>query len=764
MNQDARHSRSMRQLWHAHRRLVAAAPASAWCWFAACWLVLSLLRCGALLFFDVGQQRDDFEREARALTVSVQNRLESCELVLYGMEDLIAGQPQPDYARLSRYAEEAAKRYRYLYTMGFQPRIAQAQRRAFEAGKTGTLPLQILDYRHDADDNANWQHPSAWQPAPVRDSYLPWVMAVPQLTSRGQRALGLDLQADSIVGPTVRRALRSGEIEISRPLRLMDNGTAIAYFHALYSPSPPSPSPILRPDEAIGVSMLLVRTDALVSLEPEQARWLSVSLARQDSVTNRPGVPVYEWLATNSPDWLDRMLPRLERRAQVDTPYFPYELRIAQQLRFSMISDRSLAAAWLLSIPPSYLIFLILAIRHRARKSQEYADDSLYRTRENSTVTLQAISDAVVTIDNGRKVQYLNPAAAHLLETSEARAIGRPLTEVFKLRYEFARHAIADPFIECLQQRKVLELEENSFLLRPNGEKLLIEGTVSPLFDRNGGLIGGVLTFRDTAPLRRRMLEALEASEARLKQHENELARVARITSMGEMASGIAHEINQPLSAIMSYCQASLSLLEEEEPNLKLIATAIQSAVNQADRAGKIVRRLREFVSKGERHHTPVDVNHVVTNALTMAEYDLHSQKVDVEYLPGSHVPLVFADTIQLEQVVLNLVRNAIDAMQSAPGPHRLMVETSFSAERVCIKVGDNGPGIGSDKLDSIFAPFFSTKTSGMGLGLTICQTIVESFGGRISAHNRSANGAEFVVELPPLDTTFGQHTTTDTE
>jgi C4-dicarboxylate-specific signal transduction histidine kinase len=225
------------------------------------------------------------------------------------------------------------------------------------------------------------------------------------------------------------------------------------------------------------------------------------------------------------------------------------------------------------------------------------------------------------------------------------------------------------------------------------------------------------------------------------------------------MASGIAHEINQPLAAIMNYCQASLSLLEEEEPDLTLIARALQSAVNQADRAGTIVRRLREFVSNKTRHHTPVDVNLAVANALTLAEHDLRSQQISIEYRQGSHLPLVFVDTIQLEQVVLNLVRNAIDAMQEQDWPGAILVETCYSCQRVCIKVGDNGSGISSDKLDNIFAPFFSTKANGMGLGLTICQTIIESFGGRISAHNRAAGGAEFVVELLPMDGDTQPHT-----
>lgn len=743
--------------WLSHKQLVSEAPARAWGWFLFSWCLLSLLLCGTLLRMVVERQREHFTREADYLTRMVENRLKNSELVLYGMEDIIGSDPDIHESELRKYADEAVRRYRFIYTMGFQPRIVHFRRAAFETARKAQFGsgFQILDYRHSGE--SNWQNPANWRRAETRESYIPWIMAEPALTERARRAMGLDLLADAVIGPTVQRALRSSDIEVTPSLRLIDNGAAIAYVHALYAANPPSASPIMRPDEAIGIMFLLVRTDALVSLTPRQAALLDVTLSRQEGASSEYDSLVFQSRATRPPNWLDDLLPRFTHREQISTPYFPYEIRVASQFRLSMITRRGLAAAVLFAILPSYLLMLIVAIRHHARKDREFADDSLYRTREHATVTLQAISDAVITIDNARRVQYLNPAAQTHLGVSEERAIGRPLSEVFKLRYEFARQAIADPFEECLARRKGMELEENSYLLRANGEKLLIEGAVSPLFDRDGSLIGGVLTFRDTAPLRRRMLEALETSEARLKQHENELARVTRITLMGEMASGIAHEINQPLSAIMSYCQASLSLLDEDDPDLALIAQAIQSAVTQADRAGKIVRRLREFVSKKQLQYTPVDVNHAVTNALTLAEYDLHSQGITVDYLPGSHLPLVYADTIQLEQVVLNLVRNALDAMQGQSTPPALQVETTFSARRVRIKVGDNGPGIASDKIDNIFAPFFSTKTTGMGLGLTICQTIIESFGGEISAHNRSSGGAEFVVELPPLDAALAQ-------
>jgi two-component system sensor histidine kinase DctS len=751
MQKPDRHPSSFWVMLSSHRDLLTQAPRLAWTCFFGCWLILSLILCFALLGTEVQHQRERFNNEVTLLAHTLDARLKTCELVLYGQEDVISSETDINHIQLNHYAEEATHRYRHIYTLGYLPRIDRHQRARYEQKQqlASGSNFQIQDYQHGAGND--WDLSKNWHRAAQRDSYLPWTL--PSADRREQQAQGLDILNDQVLAPTVQRAMRSAQIEVSPAIRIKAAGNVIAYVLAHYSPSPPSRSPLMRPEEVTGVSLMLVRSDSLLSLNNNQRSLFNVTLSHLDVSASNNDTPVYQALASPAPRLLDRLLPKFERQALAENPYFPYELKVSTQMRLSMISRKGMAIAVLLAVVPSYLLLLIIVIRHQARITQEFADDSLYRTREHATVTLQAISDAVITINNDHRIEYLNPAALKHLDTNEPRALGRPLNEVFKLRYEFARHAIADPFIECLQQHKAIDLEENSYLLRPNGEKLLIEGTVSPLFDRSGGLIGGVLTFRDTAPLRRRMLEALENSETRLRQHENELARVTRITSMGEMASGIAHEINQPLSAIMSYCQASLSLLEDDEPNLELISKAIQSSVAQADRAGKIVRRLREFVSKKARHHTPVDVNHAVTNALTLAEYDLQSQLINVSYLPGSHLPLVFADTIQLEQVVLNLIRNSIDAMQGQVKQRKLLVETSYSGRFVHIKVGDNGSGISSDKLDNIFAPFFSTKASGMGLGLTICQTIIESFGGKISAHNRSSGGAEFDVELPPLDT-----------
>lgn len=737
----------------AHLSLIGQAPLRAWFWFFSCWFVLFVFLAGMLLYTDLTRQQEHFKQESQELVHGIQTRLNNSELVLYGMEDIIDEEATDHLQSLRNYAKEAERRYHFIYSMGFQPRIQPYQRPQFEQQQTSRLgrPFVITDQpEHLA---GVWQPPIKVRRAPNRNAYIPLAMLEPALTPDLQPLLGLDLLANPRLGPAVERALGSSQIEISPIIRLPGQRALIACIQAIYTEQQPPSSLILRPEEATGIALLLLRADSLIDLSIPQRQHLTVSLTRQQDASSLADALIYQHPAGTPATGLARWLSPMQLELPIASPWFPYALRIERTPELGVDAQHTLLLLLLVALIPSYLILLIAAIRHHAQKASEFADDSLYRTREHATVTLQAISDAVITMDTDCLVQYLNPAATRHLDIRLAQAIGQPVSEVFRLRYEFARQAIADPFERCLRQHQLCELAENSYLLRSNGEKLLIEGSISPLFDRNGGLIGAVLTFRDTAPLRRRMLEALEASEARLRQHEYELARVTRITSMGEMASGIAHEINQPLAAIMSYCQASQNLLADDEPDLALVTRTIGAAVAQADRAGQIVKRLREFVSKGDRRLTPVDINHAVTNVLTLAEYDLRQQNITVSYFPGAALPLVYADSIQLEQVILNLVRNAMDAMQQQDTVRTLHVETSQRDERVCIRVGDNGPGISESQIDNLFAPFFSTKSNGMGLGLTICQTIIESFAGVIHVHNRSAGGAEFTVELPPMTT-----------
>jgi len=278
---------------------------------------------------------------------------------------------------------------------------------------------------------------------------------------------------------------------------------------------------------------------------------------------------------------------------------------------------------------------------------------------------------------------------------------------------------------------------------------MFIEGSVAPIFGSATDLVGAVAAWRDMGPTRARARERIAASEQRLRTHQAELAHVVRLNTMGEMATGIAHEINQPLAAILSYNQACVRMLQDDGDREDIIAS-MQAAAAQSQRAAAIIARLRAFVSKQAPQRKATDLNQVVQNALSLARHDLHDQCVDVELELAPELPAVLADSIQLEQVVLNLVRNALDAMGEAAAPaKRMVIATTAGAFGIALSVRDHGPGIAPAALASVFLPFFSTKPNGMGLGLAISHTIIDSFGGQLHAANAPDGGAIFHFTLP---------------
>jgi len=248
-----------------------------------------------------------------------------------------------------------------------------------------------------------------------------------------------------------------------------------------------------------------------------------------------------------------------------------------------------------------------------------------------------------------------------------------------------------------------------------------------------------------------RDITAIRRAEEEARHRQNELIHVSRLSTMGEMATGIAHELNQPLSAIVNFANGCarrlrLGIGEKEE----LIA-AMEQIAAQARRAGEIIKRLRSMVTRQQPVREDVDLNVLLTDACTLIAHDRQKLQVSVESRLSRQPVIARVDPVQIEQVILNLLRNALDSLrQREPLSRRLVVSTGITREgQAYIEVEDNGAGIAPEDLKHLFDPFFSTKKTGMGMGLSISQTIVTDHNGRISARSVPGRGAVFTVELP---------------
>jgi C4-dicarboxylate-specific signal transduction histidine kinase len=229
-----------------------------------------------------------------------------------------------------------------------------------------------------------------------------------------------------------------------------------------------------------------------------------------------------------------------------------------------------------------------------------------------------------------------------------------------------------------------------------------------------------------------------------------ELARVSRLTTMGELAASIAHEVNQPLTAVTNNSSACLRLLAADNLKPEVLRRALEEIVADGNRASAIVNRIRGFIKKEPGEKNRLDMNDVIQEVLALAERELYENRVRLERQLTKTLPLVSADRVQMQQVLLNLVMNGIEAMTAvADQPRSLWVESRVDESGdILVAVRDSGTGLGSEA-DHVFTPFFTTKANGMGMGLSISRSLIENHGGRLWAMPNSPVGAVFSFTLP---------------
>lgn len=354
-----------------------------------------------------------------------------------------------------------------------------------------------------------------------------------------------------------------------------------------------------------------------------------------------------------------------------------------------------------------------------------------------------SVHQPLLLVDSRLMLRAVNPAAEALLGQSARELCNRPWRNVFMLERELARAWRQNPVLQALAQGDEQSLGEDTYLVCGN-RRMPVRGKVLAITEGS----------RRFALLCLMPVTACTEVPSMPDRGENELLlqHLSRLNTVSELATGIAHEMNQPLAAIMSFNQASLRLLAEDEPDIERACEALAEAVSQTRRAAGILERLRAFVGRRSLQFEPVAINQVVVNALTLLSSKISSSGVRVS-LRTEPCPPVQADALQLEQVMVNLVRNAVEAMQAVPVESRLLqVSTQVVAGRVHVRVTDSGPGLPESQQEQVFTRFFTTKSDGMGLGLSISRTILEAAGGDLLAGNTTDAGACFHFSLPALN------------
>lgn len=439
---------------------------------------------------------------------------------------------------------------------------------------------------------------------------------------------------------------------------------------------------------------------------------------------------------------------------------------VSWQPKIPMRTWMFLLLLWI--FPAFLLIFLLLGIirRRQAQRIFQRRESQLSEDRSLAHMTLSALEEGVLVFDASHQLRYANKAARRLID-KHAVWTNRDVFAHLNVKYVPENHALLPPSPEVAAILSELpELPPSSSLLKYFIERgvamefgepfvlvnrfdviLPLEGRLSPVYNDKNFRVGNILVVRNMSNLRRRVYEALEKSMQQIREHEAQLAHAARLHSMGELASGIAHEINQPLAAILSYNQAALLLLEDGDE--AALQHALNASVVQAQRAGNIIQRLRAFVNKHEAICEPIHLNIILENMFAISQVQLNSASITTTKNFAEDLPEILGDRIQIEQIVVNLISNAVDAVSTKAPYGTIELSTGFDKDHVWLSIRDNGGGVPDHVREKIFDPFFTTKKSkGMGLGLSICRNLAQSRGGSLQQKNEG-EGACFILTLP---------------
>ncbi|MBP3955599.1 PAS domain S-box protein [Gemmata sp. G18] len=389
-------------------------------------------------------------------------------------------------------------------------------------------------------------------------------------------------------------------------------------------------------------------------------------------------------------------------------------------------------------VPPDLVMSSLQIVTER--KQQERA---LRESEERHRLVLSALREGVVSLDPDGRVLTCNESAVRLFGERLGGLMGASLTDRIGLVLREDGRPLSPELFPWEVARTAHALSAGATLLAAPARgpfvRLMISAHALPAAP--GGARPVVVSFTD--------ITARWHAEEQLRQHKAELAHVTRCSIVGEMAAVLAHELNQPLTAVINYCRGSVLRLRDGGDTAGVVE-ALDLAVGQAERAAGIIHRMREFMRKREPHRSAAQINDVVHEALALVGPELRHHEIRVVPRLAPEVPPIQVDRIQIEQVLLNLIRNSAEALTTRPViERRIVIETAATVAGVCVRVIDSGIGFDADGLRRVFEPFYTTKKEGMGLGLTISRSIIESHGGLLTIAPARPRGAESSFTLP---------------
>lgn len=368
---------------------------------------------------------------------------------------------------------------------------------------------------------------------------------------------------------------------------------------------------------------------------------------------------------------------------------------------------------------------------------------TLAKTGNSSTpfeALLEAAVDAIVIIDEAGLIRRFNRAAEEMFDFSEAEVLGCNVNMLMPEPHRSNHDRYLKRYSKT-GQASIIGAGREVTGLKKNGDIFPMFLSVGEIKRKGEGRYVGII----------RDLSEVQAGREQVRQLEEQLLHADRLVILGELTAGIAHEINQPLTAIAAYADAGKTMMERnaEVPGADINSIFEKIAV-QSRRAASVVQKLRKLVRSGSVSKAQHDINQIIRNTLLLFEYEIKNENIDLRFYPMNSLEELYVDEIHIQQIMVNLVKNSIDAIsQSGASQGRIDIRIKKVASEVLVSVTDNGPGVPENNRQQLFESFFTTKPKGVGLGLSICKTIAAAHGGTLKYSDDMQGGSTFTLSLP---------------
>jgi PAS domain S-box-containing protein len=685
------------------------------------WLILLITLMSSIVAFDLQRARTHFFEKANQLYQQANGRVHIVESILEGFAAMISVTSDFDRERIRSYAQKMHEQYPFIYMFEIVEKVSRDKIDSFvEYYRRNFYPdFEVKGFSYETDRQ--------WQPISEKSFYLPIVFMEP-FPKESQKVLGLDISSNAIFMNAVRESEAQNRSVASDPFKLVEGYQA----YILQRPIPAS-SKLKHPHSTRSgadseFAVLVIRTDTLIDKTPQLLPGMRELLYKATYTETNPEGCLQQHQAPAA-SWLESLLfPHLRDTLALDSTSQPFILLVEQQLGWGFISWGKLGFSLLAALFTFgvMLIYARLYFRNEIARAERY---------------LQISKAMIIGLDCNGDVNLINRRGCEILGYSEKEILGKNWFET--VVPDDDREEVYKHFREIIAgEAELLESYENTVLTK-DGAARYIDWNNDVELNKKGVIIGTLSSGQDVTDRKR--------AEEKAQRQQRDMAHIMRIGTMGEMATGMAHELNQPLTALVSYCGTAEVLVQSLPEPPQKINEILSLATEQAHRAADIIRRLREFVSKTDKNTEVVDIDLVIKEVIALLKWDVQSSGVIIQFHPSGQTSRIKACKIQIEQVLVNLLRNSLDAIRDGNiSEGRVVIKsTSLTNDMIEVTVTDNGPGIEPSISDKLFRQFQTTKKTGMGIGLSLSRTIIEAHGGKLWLDKYYQNGALFRFVLP---------------